>query len=135
METDNVQYAKLNNLPGNNARVAGNRARGVVNHSSICAGREVICAGNISIWKGQMLHLDNGSGHYAPTREHLRKALKLLARDFGMPTGYLRVGNISANGAGYYTYTSFMAGSANPDWPDQLLSNDQTAIFTQRARQ
>jgi hypothetical protein len=90
----------------------------------------VICAGNLFIWKGQLIHFDNGSGHYAPKREHLRKALKLLAADFGMPTGYLRVALYGANSVDIYTYASFMRGSTQPDWPNQDLKQNHMTIFT-----
>jgi hypothetical protein len=130
VDEDSVQYAALRNL-GNVANRKGpaEQARGVMNHSSFCAGREVICAGNIYIWKGQLLHIDNGSGHYAPTRDHLRKALKSLAADFGMPTGYLRVG---VHGVGYFTYDDFAKGRNTPDWPDQDMGSDQRQIFSRK---
>jgi hypothetical protein len=128
VEEDSAQYARLR-LPqrADGHKGAAERARGVANHSSICAGREVICAGNISIWKGQLLHIDNHSGHYGPTREHLQKALSVLAEDFiGMPTMYLRVGVF---GKGYYTHAAFMQGMGGPDWPQQDLGVNQDQIF------
>jgi hypothetical protein len=48
------------------------------NHSSFNAGREVICAGMVWIREGKLTHIDNYSGHYAPTRDNLLEALRFL---------------------------------------------------------
>jgi hypothetical protein len=57
---------------------AQDEAAGYVNHSGFVAGREVICAGCISIVQGRLVHLDNNSGHYKPSRENLMRAIMLL---------------------------------------------------------
>jgi hypothetical protein len=48
------------------------------NHSSFAAGKDVICAGMISVIEGKLLHIDNMSGHYAPTKMNLWNALQVL---------------------------------------------------------
>jgi hypothetical protein len=137
VDTSSEQYAAVNHLagPGKAAKAADAvKARGYTNHSSICAGREVMCAGNLFIWKGQLLHIDNDSGHYAPTREHLRKAVKKLTKETGVPTAYLRVGVKLPSGAlDLYTFESFIRGRTNPDWPNQAMKQDHKAIFLQKA--
>lgn len=65
-------------------------ARGKSNHSSLCTGREVICAGTVFFWKGQLMHIENSSGHYAPRPAALHSALEIL-RDAGTNLNYLRV--------------------------------------------
>ena len=52
-----------------------------VNHSTFNSGREVICAGSISIREGLLKMIDNCSGHYKPTKEHLREAIIVLAEE------------------------------------------------------
>ncbi len=51
------------------------------NHSSFNAGKDVICAGTLTIAAGQLLAIDNCSGHYKPTRENLHNCLASLAQD------------------------------------------------------
>ncbi|MCB9883413.1 MAG: hypothetical protein H6834_16625 [Planctomycetes bacterium] len=48
------------------------------NHSSILSGQEVICAGNAHIKQGRLLVINNNSGHYKPSREHLAECVKVL---------------------------------------------------------
>lgn len=40
-------------------------------HSSFRSGGDVMCAGMISAKDGKITHIDNDSGHYQPTSEHL----------------------------------------------------------------
>lgn len=53
------------------------------NHSSFNAGKEVISAGMIKVNKGKIVEIDNNSGHYKPTAEHLNGCVQLL-RELGM---------------------------------------------------
>ncbi len=105
--------------------------RGQTNHSSFCAGREVICAGTIFFWKGQLIHIDNNSGHYAPKRNALYQAVKILAGD-GTNIDYLRV---LLFGVGCFTARSFLANSGRPDWPTQDMKAAQNGDFTARGVQ
>jgi hypothetical protein len=51
-----------------------------VNHSSYLAGKDVACAGLImTAADGTVTEIDNSSGHYKPTKEHLHDALRYLA--------------------------------------------------------
>ena len=52
-----------------------------VNHSTFNSGRDVICAGSISIREGLLKMIDNCSGHYKPSKEHLREAIMVLAEE------------------------------------------------------
>ena len=106
-------------------------ARGKSNHSSLCAGREVICAGTIFFWKGQMIHIDNSSGHYAPRPSALYSAVGIL-RDAGTNLNYLRVG-VQLDGSrgknmDYYKATTFL-NHGNPDWQDQNDDSKQDNIY------
>lgn len=47
---------------------------GRVHHSSLAAGEPVLAAGNIRISRGKIVLVDNMSGHYHPTAEHLQYA-------------------------------------------------------------
>jgi hypothetical protein len=52
----------------------------MVNHSSYLAGKDVACAGLIETdADGTLTVIDNLSGHYKPTREHLHKVMSYLA--------------------------------------------------------
>ncbi len=48
------------------------------NHSSFNTGHDVICAGCLAITNGALLMIDNNSGHYKPTRDHLHNCIKVL---------------------------------------------------------
>lgn len=51
-----------------------------VNHSSLLGGKDVACAGCIvTNESGRLVEIDNNSGHYKPTRQHLHGALAYLA--------------------------------------------------------
>ena len=102
-------------------------ARGQTNHSSFCAGREVICAGNIFFWKGQLLHIDNSSGHYAPSRQALYNAVSILWNE-GAVLDYLRVGVMTNAGPTFHKAASFLR-HGGADWPSQDWTADQEAIF------
>ena len=49
------------------------------NHSTFNAGKDVICAGTILAKNGKLKQIQNNSGHYKPTRDHLHNAVVLLA--------------------------------------------------------
>lgn len=53
------------------------------NHSSFNAGKDIICAGMIKVDKGKITEIDNNSGHYKPTGEHLNACVAIL-RELGM---------------------------------------------------
>jgi hypothetical protein len=49
-------------------------------HSSYMAGRDVLCAGRIFVKQGNLVGIDNASGHYKPSADHLRRAIRELER-------------------------------------------------------
>ena len=51
------------------------------NHSSFNAGKDVICAGMIKIHGGVLQYVDNNSGHYKPTRQHLHAMMTIIANE------------------------------------------------------
>jgi hypothetical protein len=102
-------------------------ARGKANHSSLCAGREVLCAGMIFFWKGQLIQIDNMSGHYAPKANALLKAVQVLD-DAGTNLDYLRVMVATATDQKFYYARTFLANGL-PDWPDQDQRTDATQHF------
>ena len=51
------------------------------NHSSFNAGKDVICAGMIKIHNGVLQYVDNNSGHYKPTRQHLHAMMTIIANE------------------------------------------------------
>ena len=103
-------------------------SRGVTNHSSFCAGREVICAGLIFFWKGQLLHIDNESGHYAPKHNALYRTVEII-RDSGANLDYLRVGFLTADSKELFYARSFLQNAQHGDWPDQDTNQDHTQHF------
>jgi len=48
------------------------------NHSTFNAGKDVICAGILYTNQGRLTSIQNNSGHYKPTRDHLHNAVLLL---------------------------------------------------------
>lgn len=124
-ETDCQIYAmdRYGNLFVGAHDMGGRKAQ--TNHSSFCSGREVICAGNIFFWKGQLIHIDNGSGHYAPTRAFLRKAVEILIEE-GTNPDILRV---TVHGEGAYRARTFMQNALQGDWPQQDQMVNQDNIF------
>jgi hypothetical protein len=118
-ELDNYNYGTHVMGLTKGAESAAMNLRGQTNHSSICAGREVICAGNIFFWKGQLLHIDNSSGHYAPNKAALHKAVQLLL-DAGTNPDYLRVGLFQPKS--FFKARTFLRNGV-ADWPNQ----DETA--------
>ncbi len=57
---------------------ATNRGNGFF-HSSYMGGTEVLCAGEIKIERGQIKEINNDSGHYRPTVDHVVMAVEMLA--------------------------------------------------------
>jgi hypothetical protein len=49
-------------------------------HSSYMGGGDVLCGGRIFVKKGKLVGIDNSSGHYKPTAEHLRQCIRELDR-------------------------------------------------------
>jgi hypothetical protein len=49
-------------------------------HSTILSGVAVLFAGAIGVEKGMLKEIDNASGHYKPTKEHLLNALRELQK-------------------------------------------------------
>ena len=127
-ENDDANHAKfVMNATQNFAKTAI-LARGKTNHSSLCAGREVICAGTMFFWKGQLLHIDNASGHYAPKRDALYKAVQIVV-EAGANPDYLRAMYITATAKEYFKARTFLAnGAAN--WPEEDQETDQMLIYS-----
>jgi hypothetical protein len=91
----------------------------------------VICAGNIFFWKGQLIHIDNASGHYAPKRNALFKAVSILW-NAGAALDYFRVGVMpGANMATiFFKARTFLDNNgAGADWPQQDWTQDQDNVF------
>ena len=53
---------------------------GQFNHSSFNAGKPVVCAGFLKVDHGQLIKINNNSGHYKPSLEELDSAVRLLER-------------------------------------------------------
>jgi len=85
------------------------------NHSSLCAGRGVICAGNIIVRDGRLLYIDNASGHYQPTPQHLQNCCVCLVEENEVD---LTATIIKVNHPGdiftKHTWLNFSANAADP---------------------
>jgi hypothetical protein len=128
VDYDNMAYGTFVLGAVANQSRAAVQARGQTNHSSLCAGREVICAGSIFFWHGQLIHIDNKSGHYAPKHDALYKAVELV-RDAGANIDYLRVGFSTANSEALYRARTFLL-KGRPDWPDQDPAHNHLPHYT-----
>ncbi len=129
VDYDNAGHGRYAMNLNANVVMGAIRSRGQTNHSSFCAGKDVICAGNIFLWKGQLLHIDNGSGHYAPNRQALYNAVSILW-NAGAVLDYLRVGvqggpNVATT---FHKGTTFLQ-NGGADWRQQDWKADQDAIF------
>jgi hypothetical protein len=49
-------------------------------HSSYMGGGDVLCGGRIFVKEGVLVGIDNSSGHYQPTADHLRQCIRELER-------------------------------------------------------
>lgn len=130
---DNAGFGQKVLNKATNAKREGREFRGgQFNHSSFCAGREIICAGTVFFWKGQLIHIDNSSGHYKPTRQNLWNAVNILVNDYYGGIGdaacsYLRVGLM---GVGLFKAQSFLTNVQDPDWPvDDQEDGGQTDAY------
>lgn len=87
------------------------------NHTSFCAGNEVVCAGSILFNdKGHLVYISNYSGHYIPSEDALRRALRFIAKD-GVDLSKVCIG---LNGDdGKYVAKDFKEGTKVP-WDPKL---------------
>ncbi len=60
------------------------KKQGEFHHSSFLSGRPVFCAGEIELKQGKITYIDNLSGHYKPTTQHLLDCVQLLKRTYGV---------------------------------------------------
>lgn len=58
--------------------------RGEIQHSSILHGKPVVCAGMIRVEQGILKYIDNDSGHYKPSPNQLKEALRCLRDEHGV---------------------------------------------------
>ena len=59
-------------------------------HSSYMGGQGVLCAGTIKIVQGRVVGISSGSGHYAPSAQHLVMLLEMLETQ-GVPARNVEV--------------------------------------------
>ena len=71
-------YGCLFIIPDHQTDSHGNRIQ--VNHSTLLAGKDVLCAGAISIKRGTLKAISNGSGHYKPDSVALNAMLNELSK-------------------------------------------------------
>jgi hypothetical protein len=97
------------------------------NHSSLLAGGEAVCAGCIHIGynakerreeAGRLSSIDNNSGHYKASPDHLRNAVVAL-RDQNVDIAWVRVLDASRGKDNLVCYwgDDVIDGFRNP-WPD-----------------
>lgn len=62
------------------------------NHSTFTAGDVVVCAGELTIdAHARLVKINNASGHYKPTADHLKAVLTILRDDYGVDITVTRV--------------------------------------------
>jgi hypothetical protein len=121
--------AVVTNTGGNTFQYANNQY--VWNHSSFLAGADVLCAGCLHIGysvttaaaaPGVLTAIDNSSGHYKPTRDHLRRCLLQLEAD-GIDVDQVRVGVMGPTGVSFYWGAVFkLTPMAIPAWTDSTAA-------------
>jgi len=65
---------------------------GAFHHSSFLAGKPVVCGGGIKIRNGDLVEIDNGSGHYRPGMADLLTAVRDICRELGVSLQRVEVG-------------------------------------------
>lgn len=66
--------------PGKNSSPHQCMGKNPFYHSSYMGGADVLCAGRIFVKQGTLVGIDNASGHYKPSAERLRGAIRELDR-------------------------------------------------------
>lgn len=82
-----------------NIYIAPMQYPGHFNHSSLLSGKPVKCAGEIFVSNGEIVKMNNASGHYLPTNKEFREAVIMLKNKgykkdfdvecFGTDNGYI----------------------------------------------
>lgn len=93
------------------------------NHSSFLAGKDVICAGMLEATKGQLMFIDNSSGHYKPSREHLMNCLNVL-KDTGLQMKKAKVDIWESGEGGEPVVHSYKSADALIEHPDMDPDGD-----------
>jgi hypothetical protein len=96
------------------------------NHSSFLGGREILCAGCCHVGydagrrqavPGVLSAIDNASGHYKPSTEHLVNCVHVL-HDEGIDVTNVRVGDFAHTPARFYWGNHFLGNDrGNFVWP------------------
>ena len=80
-----------------------NAAKGSFYHSCYLEGRELLCTGCITVLNGELIYINNWSGHYAPSPQQLLLAVQAL-RARGVNLSRTRVEYQQADGDSVYAW-------------------------------
>ncbi len=72
------------------------KAHGTFHHSSFTSGQGILCGGMLVCEQGQLVYIDNGSGHYKPTKDTLLDALDTLKNVHGLDISHTAVGLVTS---------------------------------------
>jgi len=104
------------------------------NHSTFLAGKAVLCAGNMHIGydvlnkklePGKLSCIDNGSGHYQPSKENLLNCLQVLEVE-GVNIDAVRVADFSGGADKVVVYWGKDFQTYQNPWPSKNTPRDNT---------
>ena len=92
------------------------------NHSSLNVGKDVVCAGHIIVNQGRIVYLDNGSGHYQPTAQHLRDCMQALIEEDEVSFAGAVI-KVMRPGALIHKYANYLTFYNGIDTPGQVVTS------------
>lgn len=106
---------------------AGFSENQVFHHSSLAAGKNVLAAGEIKIWNGQLLFINNASGHYKSNWGIIIALRAFLKEGFPLPKsiGFVQSSNPAPQNPVYYFNLKEMmaAWTQNKDFVHMRLNS------------
>lgn len=87
---------------------------GTFHHSSFLSGKPVLCAGEITVQNGKLTHIDNLSGHYRPTKQHLPDCVRVLSQRYGVDLVNCTIMDQSQQNAQWRSAYEFMIRNGAP---------------------
>lgn len=87
---------------------------GTFHHTSFLSGKPVLCAGEMEIQNGVLVHVDNGSGHYQPTTQHLVDCVRMLERKYNVDLSRVSVMDFSQPTLNWANAAQFLMFGGRP---------------------
>jgi len=87
---------------------------GTFHHSSFLSGKPVLCAGELRVQNGRIVHIDNLSGHYLPTTQHLLDCVALLERRYNIDLRRVSLADMARPDAKWPNALQFLRQQGQP---------------------